>query len=154
MPVTVRQGRAGDAAVIVDFNRRLASESEGKQLDLAVVQAGVAAALADPANKGPYYLAELNGEVVGQMQITYEWSDWRNGWAWWIQGVYVRAANRRQGVFRAIYEHVMQAAQRQGNIIAVRLYVEKENRSAQDVYLNLGMGWLTYGVMEKAFYKA
>ena len=153
MPITVRQGRANDAATIADFNSRLALESEGKTLQPAVVAAGVAASLADPDNKGPYFLAELNGEVVGTMQITFEWSDWRNGWAWWIQGVFVREDSRRQGVFRTLYEHVINEAQRNGKVIAVRLYVEKENIRAQETYLSLGMEWLPYGMMERGFYK-
>src|SRR3954469_24814330 len=87
MALTIRRAAPTDAGTIVEFNSRLAEESEGKALDLGVLAKGVAAVLADP-NKGPYYLAEEGGEVVGQMQITFEWSDWRNGWLWWIQGVY------------------------------------------------------------------
>src|SRR5262249_43147675 len=132
---TVRQARPSDAAVIADFNTRLAAESEGKQLQPAVIAAGVAAALADPTNKGPYYLVEQNGQVVGQMQITFEWSDWRNGWAWWIQGVYVREDARRKGVFRSLYNHVVEEAKKRGDVIAIRLYVEKENHRAQQTYL-------------------
>jgi GNAT superfamily N-acetyltransferase len=152
VPITVRQARPEDAATIADFNCRLALESEGKTLQPAVVSAGVAASLADPENKGPYFLAEIDGQVVGTMQITFEWSDWRNGWAWWIQGVFVREDARRQGVFRTLYEHVIGAAQRRGNVIAVRLYVEKENVRAQQTYLSLGMNWLSYGMMERSFY--
>jgi GNAT superfamily N-acetyltransferase len=150
---TVRQARASDAATIADFNCRLALESEGKTLQPEVVSAGVAAALADPENKGPYFLVEEDGQVIGTMQITFEWSDWRNGWAWWIQGVFVREDSRRKGVFRSLYQHVIEEAQRRGNVIAVRLYVEKENVRAQQTYLSLGMEWLSYGLMERGFYK-
>jgi GNAT superfamily N-acetyltransferase len=153
LALMVRQARANDAAIIVEFNRRLALESEGKTLEPAVVAAGVAASLADPTNKGPYYLAELDGEVVGTTQITFEWSDWRNGWAWWIQGVFVRDDARRKGVFRSLYTHVMDEAKKRADVIAVRLYVEKENLRAQQTYLSLGMQWLSYGIMEKGFYK-
>src|SRR5262249_21771908 len=104
MPLTIRRSRPADAAVVADFNRRLAEESEGKTLDGAALAEGVRAVLADPA-RGLYFLAERGGEVVGQLMVTYEWSDWRNGWIWWIQSVYVRADARRQGVFRALYEH-------------------------------------------------
>jgi ribosomal protein S18 acetylase RimI-like enzyme len=147
MPLAIRRGTPADAAVIVEFNRRLAEESEGKALDLAVLTRGVTAALADP-NKGPYYLAEDGAEVVGQMQITFEFSDWRDGWFWWIQGVYVRSDARRRGVFRALYEHVVDAARREPDVIGVRLYVEKENHAAQQTYQRLGMEWTDYRVME------
>src|SRR6516225_8433961 len=114
MPLIIRRAAATDLSLIVEFNRRLTEETEAKVLDVAVLTVGVAAALADP-NKGPYYLAVDGTEVVGQMQITFEWSDWRNGWFWWIQGVYVRADARRRGVFRALFEHVRGQARQAGD---------------------------------------
>lgn len=148
MALTIRRGTPADAAVIVEFNRRLAEESEGMALDLHVLGKGVAAVLVDP-NKGPYYLAEDAGEVVGQMQVTFEWSDWRNGWLWWIQGVYVRPEARRRGVFRALYEHVCEAARQDPEVIGLRLYVGKENIAAQQTYLRLGMEWTNYLMLER-----
>lgn len=148
MPLTVRRGTSDDAATIVEFNRRLAEESEGKTLDLIVLRKGVAAALADP-HKGPYFLAEEDGVVVGQMQVTYEFSDWRNGWFWWVQGVYVRPEARRKGVFRALFEHVAEAAKRDPEVIGLRLYVERDNELAHQTYEKLGMAWTSYLLMER-----
>jgi GNAT superfamily N-acetyltransferase len=148
MPLTIRRATPADAATIVEFNCRLAEESEAKTLDREVLAQGVAAALADP-HKGPYYLACEGDEVLGQMQITFEFSDWRNGWLWWIQGVYVRPDARRCGVFRALYEHVHQAARQDPEAVGLRLYVERENHKAQQTYLNLGMTWTSYQVMER-----
>src|SRR5438874_1340272 len=111
MPLTVRRGTHDDLDVIVEFNQRLAEETEGKSLGAAVLRGGVSAALADPL-KGPYFLAVDGGEIVGQLQITYEFSDWRNGWFWWIQGVYVRRSARRRGVFRKLFEYVQEEARR------------------------------------------
>ena len=102
---TVRRAGAADAPTVVDFNCRLAQESEGKTLDAAVLAPGVAAGLADP-HKAAYFVAEEGTEVVGQLMLTREWSDWRNGWFWWIQSVYVREDWRRRGIFRLLYEHV------------------------------------------------
>jgi GNAT superfamily N-acetyltransferase len=148
MPLTVRRGTAVDAPTIVEFNRRLAEESEGKTLDMKVLAAGVASVLADP-HKGPYFLAEDNGEILGQMQVTYEFSDWRNGWFWWIQGVYVRPEARRRGVFRALYEHVADTAKNDPEVIGLRLYVESDNKLAHETYLRLGMEWTDYLLMER-----
>ena len=147
MPLVIRPATPGDIPVMIEYNCRLARETEHTELDAAVLEAGVRAALADP-NKGPYFLADLDGDVVGQMQITYEFSDWRNGWIWWIQGVYVRADARGRGVFRALYEHVREAAQRDPQVVALRLYVERDNHAAQQTYLRLGMKWTSYLVME------
>jgi ribosomal protein S18 acetylase RimI-like enzyme len=153
MPILIRPATAADVPVMVEYNRRLARETEQKELDPAVLTAGVCAALADP-NKGPYFLAEIDGAVVGQLQITFEFSDWRNGWIWWIQGVYVRADARGRGVFRALYEHVVNQAQKDPQVIALRLYVERDNQAAQQTYLRLGLGWTSYLVMERTRLRA
>lgn len=149
MPLTIRRATPADAPTIVEFNRRLAEESEGKILDPDVLRAGVAAALADPDKKGPYFLAVEGDAVLGQLQITYEWSDWRNGWAWWIQGVYVRPEARRRGVFRALYAHVYRLAQEDPEVIALRLYVDRDNHAAQQTYLGMGMEWMNYLILHK-----
>jgi GNAT superfamily N-acetyltransferase len=149
MPVTIRRATAADAPTIVEFNRLLAEESESKRLDLATLRAGVAAALADPDRKGPYFLAVDGDRILGQLQITFEWSDWRNGWAWWIQSVYVRPEARRGGVFRALYKHVHQLAKRQPDVIALRLYVDRDNHVAQQTYRDMGMEEMNYFMLQK-----
>lgn len=138
MPLTVRAGTPADVEVIAEFNRRLAFESEHKQLEADVVRQGVAAVLAD-RNKGRYFLAEEDGQVRGQASITYEWSDWRNGWIWWLQSVYVHAEGRRRGVFAALYQHIRRIAHEERNVIGLRLYVEKDNVTAQATYRKMGM---------------
>ena len=148
MALTVRRGTPGDAAVVADYNQRLARETEGKTLDPAVIAAGVAAVLADP-ERGRYFVAEQDGRVVGQLMITTEWSDWRNGWIWWIQSVYVHPDARRQGVFRALYEHALASARAEPQVVGIRLYVEHDNHAAQETYLNLGMERTGYLVLER-----
>jgi len=138
MPITVRRAGPADAAVVAEFNRRLAEETEGKALDAAVLRAGVEAGLVDE-NRGLYFVAEDGGEVVGQLMLTREWSDWRNGWIWWIQSVYVRIEARRRGTFRALYRHVYEAAKADAGVIGLRLYVEHANVPAQQTYERLGM---------------
>jgi GNAT superfamily N-acetyltransferase len=143
MTLTLRQATLEDCAVLVEFNRRLAQETENKTLDDAVLNAGVKAVLSD-ASRGLYYVVEREGAIVGQMMITTEWSDWRNGWWWWIQSVYVKEEARRQGVFRALYEHVHREAKRRGDVVGLRLYVERDNTRAQQTYHDLGMEPMPY----------
>ena len=95
------------------------------------------------------FVAETDGRVVGQLGITLEWSDWRNGNFWWIQSVYVAPEARCHGVFRKLYEHVLAAARNEPNVIGVRLYVEHDNQVAQATYAKLGMALTSYHVMEK-----
>ena len=150
MPWTIRQAVPADAPIIVEYNRRLAEESEGKALDLTILAGGVAAALADPQRKGPYYLAVEGETVLGQLQITFEWSDWRNGWYWWFQSVYVAEEARRRGVFRSLYEHVAELSRREPDVIGLRLYVERDNHGAQRTYLDLGMEQTAYLLLERS----
>jgi ribosomal protein S18 acetylase RimI-like enzyme len=104
--------------------------------------------IAQPA-LGFYLVAEMQGEVVGCLMVTTEWSDWRNGRFWWIQSVYVPAAWRRRGVFRALYGHVTSAAAREPDVCGVRLYVERENAVAQSTYRSLGMSETDYLLFEQ-----
>jgi GNAT superfamily N-acetyltransferase len=108
----------------------------------------VAAGLADPG-KALYFLAEQDGQVLGQLMLTREWSDWRNGWFWWVQSVYVRPECRRRGVFRRLFGHVEQLARRDSEVIGLRLYVDNSNRAAQETYARLGMRPAGYFVLEK-----
>ena len=147
MEIKIRQAALADAQVIAAYNLRLAEESEGLRLAEAVVHAGVAALLKDPA-KGIYYVAEVEGSVVGQVMITYEWSDWRNGNLWWIQSVYVKPEFRAQGVFRRLFEHLKTLAQEQKDVPALRLYVHADNTRAHRSYENLGMKRTKYEVFE------
>ena len=148
MAIVIRAATPADAAIIATFNALMARETEGKSLDRALLDAGVRALIADP-NKGRYVVAERDGEVVGQLAITSEWSDWRNGWFWWIQSVYVAATARRQGVFRALYRHVEDAARADPSVIGIRLYVDTDNQPAQVTYQDLGLRLTSYRILEK-----
>jgi ribosomal protein S18 acetylase RimI-like enzyme len=146
----IRKARLTDAAVIADFNSRLAWETEKLRLNSAIVSRGVRALLKDAA-KGTYFVVEANGAVIGQLLITYEWSDWRNGFFWWIQSVYVAAEFRSGGVFRALFGDVQKLAKLRRNVCGLRLYVEKNNRLAQQAYDRLGMKHTHYEIYETSF---
>jgi len=146
----IRKARASDVKIIADFNSRLASETEDLRLDPRRVLRGVTALLKDSA-KGVYFVAEEKGRVVGQILITLEWSDWRNGNFWWIQSVYVASEFRQQGVFRALYAHVHKLARARSNVCGLRLYVDEHNIRAQEAYERLGMKESHYKFFEIDF---
>ena len=147
MPIIIRDATLNDAPTIADFNARMALETEDKTLDPAVVGRGVAEILRDAA-KGRYWVAETDSHIVGQIMVTWEWSDWRCGWFWWIQSVYVLTTARRGGVFRALYQAVADAAEASGDACGIRLYVERDNRRAIDTYTALGMHDAGYNILE------
>ena len=142
----VRDARPEDAATIAAFNQAMALETEHKRLDPELLEHGVRAALADP-ERAFYLVAERGSEVAGCLMVTREWSDWRNGFFWWIQSVYVAPAQRRQGVFGALYRALQSRAEADSTVCGLRLYVETLNRPAQATYRALGMepaGYLVY----------
>jgi ribosomal protein S18 acetylase RimI-like enzyme len=150
MRIRIRNATPADADIIVTYNSLIASETEARDLDRAVLDAGVRQMLADE-NKGRYWLAEENGEPIGQIMVTYEWSDWRNGMLWWIQSVYIDAGFRRKGIFSMLYRHVESLAKADGGVCGLRLYVERNNRPAQQTYQALGMVEPGYQVMQALF---
>ena len=147
MEIRIRDAAVTDALPIVEFQRAMARETESIELDAAVVTRGVHAVFDHPS-RGRYFVAEAGGVVVASLLITYEWSDWRNGNVWWIQSVYVRPAFRRRGIYARMYEHVQAIADRDANIRGIRLYVDRRNTPAQDVYRRCGMNGEHYLVFE------
>lgn len=143
----IRLAQKSDISMLVKFNQAMALETEGKYLDTETLQNGVKAVFEDNA-KGFYVVAEKNKQIVGGLMITFEWSDWRNAWFWWIQSVYVMPDFRGQGVYRRLYEFVKKLAEKKDQIGGFRLYVEKENFRAQKVYEKLGMSQTDYLMFE------
>ena len=145
--IEYREGRPADVPAIVEFQVAMARETEELDLDREVCARGVQALFDDPS-RGRYFLAESGGAVIASLMITYEWSDWRNGNVWWIQSVYVRPEFRRQRVYAGLYEHVKRLVGADDSVRGIRLYVDRRNTSAQDVYTKLGMNGEHYQVFE------
>ena len=144
----IRPAVPADVDVLVGFARAMAHETEGLDLDATTLRAGTAAMLADPG-KARCFVVEADGAVVATCMLTVEWSEWRNGWLWWIQSVYVAPAHRRRGLYRRLHEHVRALAVREPDVRGLRLYVEEENRRAQGVYRAVGMTETRYRVFEE-----
>ncbi len=149
MEIIIRAARVEDANSIANCNIRIAEETEDLRLDKETVLSGVEAALTDPS-KAQYYVAEVGNSFAGQLMITLEWSDWRNGYIWWVQSVYVLVEFRQMGVFRKLYQHVRELA-RSSNAVGLRLYVENDNATARATYKRMGMSMKAYSVMEEMF---
>ncbi|MFC1758833.1 GNAT family N-acetyltransferase [Planctomycetota bacterium] len=146
----IRAATNDDCQTLADFNGALASETEDHALDAGVVLSGVRRGL-ELAPDVQYYVAEVDREVIGQLMVTREWSDWRDGWIWWIQSVYVQADHRGSGVFRNLLQHVTDFAVAESDVVGIRLYVENANERAQEVYARSGFVDPNYRVLERIF---
>lgn len=144
--ISIRKATPSDALAIIDFQQKMAWETEEMKLASETVTRGVNAVFQDQW-RGQYYVAEADNKVIASLLITYEWSDWRNCNVWWFQSVYVLPEYRRQGVFRKMYSYIKQLAEEQ-DIAGLRLYVETKNTRAQKTYEALGMSSEHYSFYE------
>jgi GNAT superfamily N-acetyltransferase len=150
MKLTLRDACLQDLDFIVRGNTAMARETEDIGLDPALVGPGTLAVLRDNS-LGRYFIAEAAGKPVGQLMLTFEWSDWRNGVFWWIQSVFVEPDHRGKGVFSALYRHVSELASASSEVCGLRLYVDRANTRARGIYAGLGMHPTNYDVMEVVF---
>jgi GNAT superfamily N-acetyltransferase len=152
--IIIRPARQEDVDSIVAFSAAMALETEGRRLDQARLRDGTVSLLASP-ERGFFMVAELprseHTPLIGQLMITFEWSDWRNAVFWWVQSVYVAPAWRRQGVYRTMHDHIVAKAKADPHVCGIRLYVEQDNRTAKTVYQRVGLAPSAYAVYEQDF---
>ncbi|SMD36392.1 Ribosomal protein S18 acetylase RimI [Reichenbachiella faecimaris] len=145
--MNVRRAQAAEAQHIVDFQIDMARETEDVTLDRNIITPGVQAVF-DDESKGWYFVAEVDGKIAGSLMITFEWSDWRNSMILWIQSVFVAKEFRGRGVYKALYKHIQQIVSESNDYAGIRLYVDKTNTNALQVYEKLGMDSQHYGMCE------
>mgnify|MGYP001576354519 CR=1 FL=1 len=133
----IRKAKLQDLATLVSFNQALVQEARGEGLNPQFLTQGIQAVLSD-SNRGFYTVVEVENKTVAAALVTFEWSDWRNAWFWWLQDVYVEPSYRQQGIFRSLYTHLKTQAQA-AKVCGLRLYVYKGNKTAQEVYQRMGM---------------
>ena len=144
----IRKAEKQDIDALIGFNEAMAFETEGKKLFTGTLRKGVEAVF-DDAQKGFYVVADDDGRAVGGLMVTFEWSDWRDAWFWWIQSVYVNPNYRRKRIYSQLYDFVKSEARAAGDVCGFRLYVEKENTHAQRVYEKVGMEETYYLMYEE-----
>jgi len=145
--IEIRKGKLSDSERIVELQLQMARETEGLELDRRVVSEGVRGVFQEPA-RGTYWVAEEKGNVLGVLLAIPEWSDWRNGTVLWIHSLYIIPEARGQGVFKKLYLNLKKQVERLPKLMGLRLYVDKRNKSAQEVYEKLGMSKEHYELYE------
>lgn len=143
----IREANSHDIPTLIDFQLKLALETENLQLEISTLSLGIHKLFKDPS-RGKYYVTEAEGEVIGCLSLTYEWSDWRCGTVLWIQSVYVSEAWRGKGVYKGMYNHIRSIVESDADLTGIRLYVDNTNTSAKKVYKGLGMNGDHYSVFE------
>jgi len=150
----VRPARMEDVDMLVTFSAAMALETEGRRLDMDRLRRGTQRVFDSPT-RGFYVVAELPQEsspgVIGQLLVTYEWSDWRDATFWWIQSLYVHPDWRRRGVYRRMHEYIRQQARSRSDVCGLRLYVEAGNTGAQAAYRQTGLFPSSYRIIEEDF---
>lgn len=146
--ILVRKAEASHISTLIDYNRALADETENISLDIDILRQGITRAL--ELNDCHYFVAQMDGKIVGQTMITPEWSDWRNGVMWWMQSVYVHPDYRKRGVFKSLFKHIESLAAKNPEVKGIRLYVMRDNQAGRSAYQNLGMNNSGYIVYEKS----
>ena len=145
--MNIRASQISDLEQLVDFQITMALESENLHLNKDILQKGILSVLNDKT-KGSYFVVEDESNLIASLLITYEWSDWRNKIVWWIQSVFVVPEFRQKGVFKKLYNHIQAIVENDDTICGLRLYVDKQNIRAQNVYRNIGMNGEHYQVFE------
>jgi len=145
--IEIRKGKLGDTEHIVELQLQMARETEGLGLDKTVVSRGVQGVFEELA-RGTYWIAEEKGKVVGVLLAIPEWSDWRNATVLWIHSLYVIPEARGQGVFKKLYLNLEKQVKQSPELAGIRLYVDKRNKPAQEVYEKLGMNKHHYELYE------
>jgi len=145
--IEIRKVKLRDSECIVELQLQMARETEGLELDKTVVSRGVHGVFEEPA-RGTYWVAEEKDKVLGMLLAIPEWSDWRNGTVLWIHSLYIIPQARGQGVFKKLYLNLKKQVEQSPQLMGLRLYVDKRNKSAQKVYEKLGMSKEHYDLYE------
>jgi len=145
--IKIRKAKSSDSERIVELQLKMAQETEGLDLNRDVVSKGVCGVFQEPA-RGTYWVAEEEGEILAVLLAIPEWSDWRNGTVLWIHSLYVVPEARGRGVFKKLYLNLKKQVEQSPELVGLRLYVDKQNKSAQKIYEKLGMSRDHYELYE------
>ena len=133
---------------IADCQIKMALETEDFILDKDKITAGVKEVITNPT-RGKYFLAFADeDQFMGMLLTIPEWSDWRCKEVMWIHSVYILPEFRGQGVYKKLYCHLKDLVSTCDDYAGLRLYVDKTNLKAIEVYKKLGMSDQHYSLFE------
>lgn len=136
----IRRATNEDVAVLVEFSKALAWETEQKELDHSTVLAGVSALLVNPEAIILVAVGD-DGTVLGEIMMGgREWSEWSNGENWWVTSIYVRSDQRELGLARALWrEMTTLAKQASPRVLRIRAFTHRKNTKGQQAHPRYGL---------------
>lgn len=146
MGCIVRRAKLTDLEKLVEFTLSEANEAEGLSKNSEMAREGIRAALGDDSVAIYWVLQDSDNEVVGNISVVKEWSNWNAGYYWWIQSLYIKPEHRGRGYMRKLIQTVKESA-RQYKGLDLRLYVHKNNKRAISAYLRTGFVDSDYRIM-------
>ncbi|MEM9327048.1 MAG: GNAT family N-acetyltransferase [Bacteroidota bacterium] len=143
----VRKATLEDLPHLIDFTKSEAMDAEGMDLDSEQVRQGIRMALEDSTKAMYWVLTDEEDTPVGSISALREWSDWRAGYYWWIQSLYLAPKQRGKGHAARLIAEVNAEMQKQ-NGLELRLYVHRGNLAAMKAYERIGFDGLDYEIMK------
>ncbi len=142
----IRRAKLADLEKLVSFTVAEAKEAEGIDLSPENVHRSVLAALENETLGKYWVLAGENDEIIGNISIVREWSNWKGGYYWWIQSLFIQPEFRGLGLMQMLIDTVKEEA-RKGEGLELRLCVHSTNIRALKAYRKSGFSESDYRIM-------
>ena len=125
--------------LIIDMIMNLAEESENKKLDRELIYQSVSELINTP-NFGFYQISSLGDVICGMNLVTYEYNIESSKKVIWLQTVYVNKEHRSKGVFKGLLRKLCEITKSTNDNFhnTLKLYMERDNKIAHQVYLKSG----------------
>jgi len=146
MGFIIRRAGLSDLEQLVEFTLSEAKEAEGRGQDKERARLGILAALEDESVAAYWVIETAADEIVGNISVVKEWSNWSAGYYWWIQSLYIQPEHRGRGLMERLIQTVKESA-REGQALGLRLYVHKDNNRAIKAYIRCGFADSDYRIM-------
>ncbi len=145
--ITLRKASYHDIDFIAHCQLAMALETENLSLNYETVQQGALHVIQN-SSIGHYLIPMIENKPAGCMLVLFEWSDWRNAEVLWIHSLYILPYRRSKGVFKTMFEHLKDKVLLEEGFRGIRLFVDKSNTKAREVYQQLGMNGHHYELFE------
>ena len=146
MTLHVRRTEIAALKTLVSFAIFEAKEAEGLTKEPERVREGIRTALINDSVAMYWVLENDKSELIGNISVVKEWSDWNCAYYWWIQSMYILPEFRGRGLIEKLIEDI-RAAARQERALELRLYVHKKNERAIKAYKKSGFSDSNYQIM-------